>query len=254
MRRRTDPDWPGLVEQWKQTQLDLRQRLLVEPLTPLPRFIAGADAAFSADKSTVFAAAVVYDRVEQRIVEIRLASGPAEVPYVPGFLSFREGPTLLQAIRKLQHPFGAILFDGQGYAHPRRCGIATHLGIELNITAVGVGKSRLIGTFTPPPSAAGAFSPLVDGDEEIGCVLRTRQAVSPLFISIGHRIDLPSARELVLACCAGCRIPEPTRQADIEVGRAKHASPAAANEASPRRVCPIIRANRKVFLPRQLSF
>lgn len=218
---KADPGWKALVEGWKASQRDLRQRLLVRPLAPLPRFVAGADAAFSNDRSTVLAAAVVYDRQEKRIVEIAHATRPAEVPYIPGFLSFREGDAVLDAIRRLTHPWGAICFDGQGYAHPRRCGLATHLSVTLDVPGVGVAKSRLIGTFDEPKPDAGSSSPLLDGDEQIGLVLRTRDRTRPLFVSIGHRVDLATARELVLACCTKYRIPEPTRQADIEVARLK---------------------------------
>ena len=210
-----------LIQQWKAEQTEMRRRLVVRPLAPLPRFVAGADAAYSSDKKTVLAAAVVYDREEKRIVEIVHAVRPVEYPYIPTFLSFREGPAVLQAIRSLKHPFGVICFDGQGYAHPRRCGFASHMSIELGIPGVGVAKSRLLGTFEEPPPEAGASSPLMDKGEQIGLVLRTRPRVQPLFISVGHRVDLDSAAALVMACCTKYRVPEPTRQADIEVAKLK---------------------------------
>jgi deoxyribonuclease V len=195
--------------------------MIVAPLRPLPRFVVGADAAFSNDKSTVFAAAVVYDREQKRIVEVATAKRQAEVPYVPGFLTFREGPALREAIRKLKHDFGVICFDGQGYAHPRRCGLASHLSIELDMPGVGCAKSLFVGTFDEPMPAAGSTSPLMDKGEQIGLVLRTRANCRPIFLSIGHRVDLASAKELALACCTKYRIPEPTRQADIEVAKMK---------------------------------
>jgi deoxyribonuclease V len=221
MPGRLDPRWSDLVDAWKSTQAARRRKLIVTPLRPLPRFVAGADAAYSDDKQSVFAAAVVYDCLEQRIVEVSHATGAVEVPYVPTFLSFREGPVLRAAIDKLEHSFGAICFDGQGFAHPRRCGIASHLSIELDVPGVGVAKSRLIGTHQDPPAEAGAAAALMDEGEQIGLVLRTRSNVKPLFISIGHRVDLDSARDLVMACCTRYRVPEPTRQADIEVDRLK---------------------------------
>lgn len=221
MRGKADADWKDLVEQWKARQNELRAKMIIAPLHQIPRFVAGADVAFSEDKQTVFAAAVVYDRSEQRVVEIAHAHRPAEFPYVPGFLSFREGPALFDAITKLKHEFGAICFDGQGYAHPRRCGLAAHMAISLDLPGVGVAKSRLIGTYADPPSEAGCSSPLMDGDEQIGRVLRTRGHCRPLFVSVAHRIDLDSAAALVLACCTKYRVPEPTRQADIEVGKLK---------------------------------
>jgi len=223
-RGKSDPGWAALVQKWKTTQTRLHQRMIVVALEPLPRFVAGADCAFSADKKTIFAAAVVYDRDARRIVEVAHATRPAEFPYVPGFLSFREGPAVRQALRALKHGFGAILFDGQGFAHPRRCGLAAHVAIELDAPGVGVGKSRLIGTFAIPALKSGASSQLMDGDEQIGVVLRTQKGVRPVFVSVGHRVDLPSAVNLVLACCTRYRIPEPTRQADIEVAKLKRNS------------------------------
>jgi deoxyribonuclease V len=224
IRGKSDPTWNALVQEWKEIQQRLRARMVIAPLDPLPRYVAGADAAFSADKQTVFAAAVIYDCAERRIVEVSHATRAAEVPYVPGFLSFREGPAVTAAIEALTHRFGAVLFDGQGYAHPRRCGLAAHLSITLGVPGVGVGKSRFIGTYTEPADQAGAFTPLVDdraGGEQIGIVLRTRAGARPLFVSIGNQIDLPTAKDLVLACCTRYRVPEPTRQADIEVAKLK---------------------------------
>jgi deoxyribonuclease V len=221
MRGRHDPDWSDLVRQWKATQAELRARMVVAPLRPLPRFVAGADAAFSPDKQTVFAAAVVYDREERRVVDIAHATRAAEFPYVPGFLSFREGPALLDAIAKLKHAWGVICFDAHGYAHPRRCGLAAHLSIQLDVPGVGIAKSRLIGIHEDPPPQTGAFAPLLDKGELIGIVLRTRDKTRPVYISLGHRVDLESARELALACVTRYRVPEPTRQADVEVAKLK---------------------------------
>jgi deoxyribonuclease V len=224
LRGKSDPDWPALVEEWKATQERLRRRMIVAPLEPLPRFVAGADCAFSTDKQTIFAAAVVYDRERQRTIEIAHATRAAEFPYIPGFLSFREGPAIQEAVGSLRHRFDAILFDGQGIAHPRRCGIASQLAIELDQPGIGVGKSRLIGTFGKLALPAGASTPLREGDEQIGVVLRTQKGVRPVFVSIGHRVDLDSAVKLVLACCTRYRIPEPTRQADLEVAKLKRVS------------------------------
>jgi deoxyribonuclease V len=183
--------------------------------------VAGADAAFSKDKTRVFAAAVVYDRAESRIVEIAHAIRVAEVPYIPGFLSFREGPAVLDAIGKLRQSFGAICFDGHGYAHPRRCGLASHLSILIDVPGIGVAKSRFIGSHDEPAPSAGSTASLLDKGELIGLVLRTRDRTRPIFVSVGHRIDLNSAIALVMACCTRYRIPEPTRQADIEVAKLK---------------------------------
>ncbi len=209
------------VEAWKAIQEQMRRQLIVKPLKTLPRYVAGCDVAFSRDKTRVIAAAVVYDRVEQTIIEKVHAIGPVEVPYIPGYLSFREGPTLLKAIAKLEHPWGVLCCDGQGIAHPRRCGLATHVAITLDVPAVGVAKSRLFGTHGDVPEAENASVRLMDGDEQIGLVLRSKANTRPLFISIGHRIDLESACRLVLACRTRYRFPEPTRQADRELARIK---------------------------------
>ena len=215
--------WQDHLEQWKATQRDLAARMVVAPLEELPRFVAGADCAFSPDKATAFAAAVVYDRVERRVVEVAHAAEPVGAPYVPGFLSFREGPAVLAALGRLTHAYGVVCFDGQGYAHPRRCGLATHLAVTLGVPGIGVAKSRYIGTFAEPAAAAGSVAPLMDHGEQIGVVLRTRTGVHPLFVSVGHRVDLTSAVALVLDCCR-VRVPEPTRQADAEVARLKKRS------------------------------
>jgi deoxyribonuclease V len=220
-RPKPDPRWTKIVASWKATQTRLARKLIVQPLRPLPRFVAGADAAFSADGRRVLAAAVVYDRRRQCILEVATADCPAEFPYIPTFLSFREGPALLQAIGRLRHPWGAICFDGQGYAHPRRCGLALHMSVLLDVPGIGVAKSRLIGDFRMPAPPAGSWSWLTDHGDRIGIALRTGDGLNPLFISVGHRVDLASARRLVMACVDRYRIPEPTRQADIEVTRLK---------------------------------
>lgn len=210
-----------LIAAWKAEQARLRERLIVQPLAQVPRFVAGADAAFSEERKKVIACAVVYDREKKEIIEIQHAIFPLEVPYVPTFLSFREGPAVIAAIRLLKHPFGVICFDGQGYAHPRRCGLATHIGVTLDLPAIGCAKSRLIGKFEEPAADAGSESPLMDKQEQIGLVLRTRAGVSPIFISVGHRMDLESAKRVVQACQLIYRIPEPTRQADKQVALIK---------------------------------
>lgn len=220
-RTKSDPDWPDLIKSWKATQLALGAKMRIEPLKQLPRFVAGADAAFSRDGKKVLAAAVVYDRIEHQIVDIAHAVRDVEFPYIPTFLSFREGPAVLEAVGKLHHPWQVICFDGQGYAHPRRCGLAAHMSILLDRPGVGFAKSRLIGTFADPAKTAGSSTPLMDGDEKIGLVLRTQNNVRPIFVSVGHRMDLTSAARLALVCTTRYRIPEPTRWADIEVAKLK---------------------------------
>ena len=210
-----------LVEGWKAEQARRRAMVRVEPLSPLPRYVAGADGAFSTDKTTIFVAAVVWDCEERRVVEISRIADELTVPYVPTFLSFREGPAVIKAVKALEHPFGAMCLDGQGLAHPRRCGIACHVGVELDIPTIGIAKSVLVGEFDEPATKAGSTSPMIHKDEEVAWALRTCDGVRPVFISVGHRVDLPTARDLAMACVVKCRVPEPTRQADIEVARFK---------------------------------
>lgn len=219
MKIKTDPKWNDLLKQWKAAQVELASRMIVQPLKALPRYVCGADAAFS--KDDVFAVAVVYDREEDQVVEITQSRRKLTAPYIPTFLSFREGDVLEEAISRLKHSFGIICFDGQGYAHPRRCGLATHMGVKLDQPSIGCGKSRLIGTFEEPALIKGADSPLMDGDEQVGIVLRTRTGFRPMYVSVGHRVDLPGAKKLVLACCTRYRMPEPTRLADRQVARVK---------------------------------
>lgn len=195
-------------------QNELRKRVIISPLSPLPRFIAGVDCAYSPKTNQVRAAAVVYDRKSKIVVDQSVCVQPCRAPYVPTYLSFREIPTLIQCLQRLTHPFGAILVDGQGLAHPRRCGLATHLGVMLDLPTVGCGKSRLIGTHREPGAKAGCRARLMDQNEQVGMVLRTRDHAKPLYVSIGHRTDLPSAIQLVRSCCTRYRLPEPTRVAD----------------------------------------
>lgn len=209
------------IDDWKRRQEELRGLMRIRPLRKLPRFVAGVDCAFTRDMRHVLCAAVVWDRTNNLVVDHVEVSRPVESPYVPGFLSFREGPAVIPGIRALKHAFGAVLFDGQGYAHPRRCGLAAHMSVELGVIGAGVAKSRLIGTHADPGPRRGDHVPLIDDGECIGAVLRTRDHIRPLYISIGHRIDLESAVRLVLACCTRYRLPEPTRLADRAVARMK---------------------------------
>jgi deoxyribonuclease V len=207
-------EWTGSVAPWKQIQNDVRSRVVVAPLDPLPRFVAGADCAFSRADPLARAAAVVFDRQTRSVVDQAHVVVPCVVPYVPTYLSFREIPALLEALTRLRQPFDALLVDGQGLAHPRRCGIASHLGVLLDKPTVGCAKSRLIGTHSEPRARAGSSTPLMDANEQIGVALRTRDGVKPLYVSVGHRVDLASAIALALACCTRYRLPEPTRLAD----------------------------------------
>jgi deoxyribonuclease V len=201
--------------EWIARQRELAAKVQFVSFEGLPRYIAGADIAFSPTGAEAVAVAIVWDRQTQQIVEQRVSRRAVEYPYIPGFLSFREGPVLLDVIGKLQHPWEVICFDGQGIAHPRKCGLAAHMGVTLGRPSIGCGKSRLCGTYEEPADEQGSYSPLMNKGEQLGIVLRTRTRVKPLFISVGHQMDIDSARRIVMACVTRYRLPEPTRQADI---------------------------------------
>lgn len=159
--------------------------------------------------------------VSFELVETASATMDVTFPYIPGLLSFREAPVCLAAIEKLEHQPDVFMIDGQGIAHPRRLGLAAHLGLFLDKPTIGCAKSRLTGTFAEPALEKGAHEPLYDGDEIIGAVVRTRTNVKPLFISVGHRCTLDDAIDLTLACAIKYRLPEPTRLAHNTVSRLK---------------------------------
>lgn len=173
--------------------------------------VAGIDVGIRGERAR--AAAVVIALEDMATLEIARAERPVAFPYVPGLLTFREGPVVLDALGKLTADPDVLLFDGQGRAHPRRMGLATHIGILLDHPSVGCAKSRLCGTYQEPGAERGEYSLLYDGDEVVGAVLRTRSRVKPVFVSTGHRASLEDAIDLVLRCGGGVKLPEPTRRA-----------------------------------------
>ena len=198
------------------------QRELADQLdtrTPLNRIklVAGADISYNKFDPIMYATVVVYRLADGEIVEVQDSVARAMFPYVPGLLTFREAPAYLDAFAKLQTVPDAIMFDGQGYAHPRRFGLASHLGLWLGLPTIGCAKSRLCGQFREPRKTAGSLSPLKDGKAQIGCAVRTKQRCKPIFVSVGNGIDLASAVRAVLAAGRGYRIPEPTRLAHLRV-------------------------------------
>ena len=202
-------------------QRDLAGRLRFERPGRSLRLVAGIDAAFERDGGACVAGVVVWDAYERVVVERRAATRPLRFPYVPGLLSFREAPAALAALRKLRTIPDALICDGHGYAHPRRFGLACHVGLLADLPAVGCGKSRLCGEHRDPAARRGSQVPLVHCGEIVGTVLRTRDAVRPVYVSAGHRIDLATAERLVLDCAVRYRLPEPTRLADALVGAAR---------------------------------
>lgn len=200
------------------SQVDLTDAISLAEIT----MVAGVDNAYlEVDGQTMAcAAAVVLDFPALEIIETSVAWIPVTFPYVPGLLSFRETPAVLAACRDLRHAPDVLLLDGQGYAHPRRFGFATHVGVILDRPTIGCAKSRLIGRYDEPANELGAWTPLVDHDEVIGAAVRTRPGHSPLFVSPGNKVSVETAVAITLACCRDERfLPEPTRLAHQLVTR-----------------------------------
>jgi deoxyribonuclease V len=185
------------------------------------RFVAGADAAFPKHAEQCVAAVVLWDLEEQTVLEEHVAVRKLNFPYVPGLLSFREAPALLAALRKLRRTPDCLMLDGHGLAHPRRFGIACHVGVICRRPTIGCAKSRLTGVHHEPGIERGSRTPLVDGELTLGTVLRTRDGVKPVFVSVGHQVDLATAEQVVFDCAVRYRLPEPTRLADRLVATAK---------------------------------
>jgi deoxyribonuclease V len=205
--------WPRDTDAAITLQERLAPRVRLQPIPPRVRLIAGADATFTPDGRSVLAAVVLWDLKTGALVTSSTAAQPCHFPYVPGLLSFRELPCILAAFRKLRTQPDAVLYDGQGLAHPRRVGIASHLGLWIGIPTIGCAKSRLLGTYDEPPRQRGGQSPLWYSGEQVGVVLRTRDGVKPVFVSPGHLCDHASAVRLTLATATKYRLPEPTRLA-----------------------------------------
>ncbi|RIV22472.1 deoxyribonuclease V [Fibrisoma montanum] len=194
-------------------QQQLRSEIRIEPLTRPVETIAGCDISFNKFEETVYAGIVVLQLDTLDVVaEVGVISS-ATFPYVPGLLSFREGPALLDAWAKLRIEPDVVMFDGQGIAHPRRIGIASHMGLFIDRPAFGCAKSVLVGKYDEPAPERGSWSPMTHYREVIGAALRTKDKVNPVYVSPGHLIDMETAIDLTLRCNGGYRIPEPTRRA-----------------------------------------
>lgn len=204
--------WPKNINDAKAIQENLKDKVKIIPLRKMPKFVSGVDAAFCDDR--VIAVACVYKYPKLVHVEDVFAVNEISFPYVPGYLSFREGPAIIKALRKLKTKPDVVLFDGQGIAHPLGLGIASHIGVILNMPAIGCAKSKLVGEYRCPQSLKGKWTTLKYKGKSIGAVLRTKKGIRPLFISAGHLIDLKGSIEMVLGCTGKYRIPEPLRRAD----------------------------------------
>jgi deoxyribonuclease V len=203
----------------RRLQAELASRVVTGPALDLSgvRHVAGADV--STQKDMAYATVVVLGFPALSLVEVQGFEAPLRFPYVPGLLSFREVPPIVGALQKVETEVDALILDAQGRAHPRRMGLASHLGIFLDVPTVGCAKSRLVGSYEEPGVEKGSATDLVHRGEIVGRVLRTREGVSPVYVSVGSGIDLRSSVELVLACCTKYRLPETTRQAHNAANR-----------------------------------
>ena len=205
--------WPTSVTEARQVQESLRAKVITSDKLGRIKTVAGIDVGFEKAGTITRAAVVVLDFPGLELREQAIARQRTRFPYVPGYLSFREIPTVLAAMKKLRVKPDILLCDGQGIAHPRRFGLACHLGLLTDKPSIGVAKSRLIGTHRDVPEGKGAWRPLRDKSEVIGAVLRTRTGTRPLYVSVGHRIGLDAAIEYVMRCTTRFRLPETTRRA-----------------------------------------
>lgn len=206
--------WAVTPSEARAIQERLRGRVEIPAAAPAVARVAGVDVGIDRAQKVTRAAVVVLELNGLALVDQEVAEAPTGFPYVPGLLSFREVPAILQALAKLRVRPDLLLCDGQGYAHPRRFGLACHLGVLTDLPSIGVAKSRLLGEHGEVPDRRGAWTPLRDAGEVVGAVLRTRRGVKPLYVSIGHRVNLPDAIDLVMRCTPRYRLPETTRLAD----------------------------------------
>ncbi len=206
--------WVKTVAEAKEIQEQLKNKVITEDRLGKVKYVAGVDIGFEKNYTISKAAIVLLSFPELELVEKAIASIPTAFPYVPGYLSFREIPAILAAFPHLKITPDLILCDGQGLAHPRRFGLACHLGVLLDLPTIGVAKSLLIGKHEAVSTAKGNYQPLMDKGETIGVVLRSRDNVKPIYVSIGHKISLNTAIDYVMNCLTKYRLPETTRWAD----------------------------------------
>jgi deoxyribonuclease V len=224
-------DWSLAPREAVELQKQLRARVRITPLKKKVETIAGADISFNKFDPTIYTGIVVLRLPALEVVEEVGIVSETKFPYVPGLLSFRESPSVLEAWAKLKTEPDAVMFDGQGLAHPRRVGIASHVGLIIDRPTLGCAKSVLVGRFEEPGEERGSWTPMVDKGETVGAALRTKTRVQPVYVSPGHLIDLAGAVELTLACDGGYRQPEPTRRAHLLVNALRRGERAPTSES-----------------------
>ncbi len=213
--------WAVSVPEAFRIQEGLVRKLVLEDAPDAPETIAGIDVSFSRSRDLLYAAIVVLEAGTLAPVETASAALKPVFPYIPGLLTFREGPVVLEAYERLDHEPDLLMFDGQGIAHPRGLGLASHVGILVDRPSIGCAKSRLIGEFKEPKQKRGSMRTLSIGRKKVGVVLRTKDNTKPLFVSPGHRVTVETAARAVLEACRGYRLPEPTRLAHHAAAAAK---------------------------------
>ncbi|MEU4085750.1 endonuclease V [Streptomyces aureus] len=208
--------WPATEEQARAVQDELRERVVLDEPGPPPGTgrVTGVDVAYDDERDVVVAAAVVLDAATHEVVAEATAVGRVSFPYVPGLLAFREIPTVMAALDALPCPPGLVVCDGYGLAHPRRFGLASHLGVLTGLPTIGVAKNPFTFSYEEPGARRGSASPLLAGTDEVGRALRTQDGIKPVFVSVGHRVDLDNACAHTLALTPKYRLPESTRRAD----------------------------------------
>lgn len=226
-----DHPWHVSPAEAVEIQRGLRRHVVVRPLQRQPEVVGGVDVSVKGGRAR--SAVVLLSWPDLEPIEAVTAERPASFPYVPGLLAFREGPVVLAALEDLAVSPDVLIFDAHGFAHPRRMGLATHLGVLLDLPSVGCAKSRLCGEYSQPDQTKGSWTPLREGDEVIGAVVRTRDRVSPVFVSVGHRVDLSGAISLVLRCAPRYRLPETTRWAHRLAGGQQLPQPGPGSSANP---------------------
>ncbi|MBX7146031.1 MAG: deoxyribonuclease V [Alphaproteobacteria bacterium] len=206
--------WPDNLKEAASIQKQLANKVRLENNFANLNLIAGIDVSYDLTNNLSYAVIVTMTLDQLKPIQTIIKHLPTTIPYVPGFLSFREIPVILEALKDLPHRPDIFMVDGQGVAHPRGLGIAAHLGVLTNIPSIGVAKSKLIGSYQEPDWIKGSQSPLINKNKKIGTVLRSKDNVKPLFISSGHYIDHETAINVTIACLTKYRLPEPTRYAD----------------------------------------
>jgi len=202
-------------------QQELRERIILETPPIDLKLLAGADVSYSKGSDVFFSSIVLLEIPSMNVLEEVTAEGKMNFPYIPGLLSFREAPVLIKAFEKVKNIPDVVILDGHGLSHPRGLGLASHIGLVLDLPSIGCAKKKLVGSYDPVGTEVGDHVPITFKGNVVGAVLRTKRNVKPVFVSPGHKMDVPSAVGIVMKTCRGYKLPEPTRQAHLSVNRAR---------------------------------